>query len=159
MRSGDVIANRRAKVLELYQQGLKTREIAQALGRWHWRTIENDISYIQKGAVFDAPDWFEEARVTALESIDDMKNLRDMAYELLDGDKKMSTPTRVQVMRLIADVDAKLADKLLPSQAIIQSVGAEKIEFSWKGDTPLCTKCGRHHQPNEPCESVILTSE
>ncbi len=142
--------DRADQVWKLYQEGLNPQEIAKKLGRWHWRTIQNDISRLKNTIVPEVPDWFNEAQLIAMESIDDLRNLRDEAWVMMNNtEKPPSTITKVQIMKLLADINGRLADKLLPSQAIIEQIGDKKIEISWAGDKkdlPLCTKCGQKHE-------------
>ncbi len=142
--------DRAQQVWELHKKGLTPQEIAQKLGRWHWRTIQTDIMRLKDTIVPEVPDWFNEAQLIAIESIDDLRNLRDIAYKMLeDSEKPPTTMVKLQIMKLLADINGRLADKLLPSQAIIQQIGDRKIEISWAGDKkdlPLCTKCGQKHE-------------
>ncbi len=142
---------RSRQVWELYQKGLNYKQIAEAMGgRWHPKTIERDVIRLKDQVVPDAPDWFTEAQLIAIESIDDLRNLRDGAWSMLNNaEKPPTTITKVQIMKLLADINGRLADKLLPSQAIIQQIGDKHIEISWAGDKkdlPLCTRCGKKHE-------------
>ncbi len=146
----NVISERRKQVYELTRQGLSVKEVATKLGRWHWRTIEDDVRALKSSVIDNAPSWFTDAQITAFESIDDLKTLRDKAWEML-GDSyepKLHLMARIQVMRLLADINGRLADKLLPSQAIVENIGSKDITIRWVGDpkdTPLCTRCGQKH--------------
>ncbi len=157
-QENEIITDRRNKVYVLFTRGLGAKDIAKAIdeGRWHYRTIEDDIRYLRKGRLnTETPDWFLEARATAIDSIEDLKKIRDKANELIDDKPNMPTITKLQVYRLVAEIDGKLVDKLLPSQSIIENVGDSKVVVTWGKDAkdfPLCTKCGKVHDPNVQCE-------
>ncbi len=153
MPKASAFDSRAKQVWELHQQGLTAKQIAEKIGRWHYRTIENDIARLNNTMVGNGPDWFTEAQLTAFESIDDLRNLRDEAWKMFNNaEKPPTTMVKIQLMKLLSDINGRLADKLLPSQAIVQQVGDTKMEISWKGDEkdlPLCTRCGIKHKEGE----------
>ena len=98
-------------------------------------------------------DFFKDAKLFASEAFENLIQLRDKAIKL-EADTEMPTMTRINLMKLIADINVRIWDKLVPSQAIVEQVGDRKIEVSWATDDPnrpLCTKCGSKHYPNEEC--------
>ncbi len=154
MTRQDEREERRQKVWELHRQGLNEKEIVEALKDaygCHWRTVQNDIHFMQTTVAKDAPNWLKDAQSIGRSAIDDLEYLRDLIYPMLDDP---DTKQRTQLMKLLAEISIKLFDMVIPAQARVTQTEDRKWELSWPAidpNVPICEKCGKKHYPSQPC--------